>query len=406
MKHTLAKILIFFFLLAQAACKKEDSDIAKKDTFSVKVEQNEPLPLAVTSKDEIVFDLTITAVSTAEIKDAVLSLDENDLKTASVSAEAGRIDLQYTYKVTSQNVGRSLIFKLRISDAEGRFIDKDFIVYVQSAPADIAITIPQDAPSEIMDNELADFNIAVVSENDIKHIKTFLDQTEITSLTKETFASPKEDTYNFTYQPTAADADKTLSFTIEVMDVLGNIVKQPYTLSIKRSKEADFSAYYDVDLGAQRSTGAGPFFNSSTGEVYVTTGAGAKAASIDLAVFFSGSTTAYNIVSPTLSSVATFIYTPALYGEDAIDNWSVKNETLIKKITLTQSEFDLIASADEIESLYTGSSATASESSGGLANNNVIVFKTAAGKYGVLYVKSRSANANTGYLTVDIKVQK
>ncbi|TZF84915.1 hypothetical protein FW774_08050 [Pedobacter sp. BS3] len=405
MKNISVKTFMFILLLALGACKKDDENTQLANAFSVKVTQNMALPYVVTSKDDIVFDLTITSNSANKIKDAVLSLDGNDLHTATVS-DANQVTLQYTYEVTGTDIGKSLIFRLTVSDEQGNSVDKDLTVYIQSAPADINIAIPGEAPTEIKDNESANFDIAVVSENDIKYIKTFLDQTEITSLTKETFASPKEDTYHFTYQPTVADADKTLSFTIEVMDVLGNIVKQTYSLNIIRSQEADFNFYTDVNLGAQRSTAFGPFFNASNGEVYITTGAAAKSAGIDLINFYSGSTYAYNITSPTLATVANNVYTVATYGEDGMANWSVKNQTLIKKITLTREEFDLLASSAAIQALYTGSGVAESETSGGLANNNVIVFKTASGKYGVLYVKSRSANANTGYLTVDIKVQK
>lgn len=402
---TLKKIFIFILVLAQVSCEK-DEGITKPQAFSVKVKQNQALPYTVTSKEEIVFDLSITSGSEAKIKEAVLSLDDNNLQSATASTEAGQMDLQYTYKVTGENVGRSLIFRLKVSDEEGNTTDKDFTVYVQSAPAEVAITLPTNAPSEIMDNELVDFDIAVVSENDIKYIKTYLDQSEISALTKEIFTNPKEDTYHFSYQPSAADADKTLTFTIEVMDVLGNIVKKAFSIDVRRSQAVDFNTYTSVNIGAQRATAAGPFLNSSTGEIYVTAGSAAKAAGIDLATFYSGSSNSYNIVSPTLATVADNIYTVALYGSDALANWPVRNRTLIKKTSLTQSEFDLIASASEIEALYTGSSVAASESSGGLANNNVIVFKTAGNKYGLLLVKARSANANTGYLTVDIKVQK
>src|SRR5699024_844385 len=114
----------------------------------------------------------------------------------------------------------------------------------------------------------------------------------------------------------------------------------------------------------------------------------------------------FNLTSPKFAN-NNIIYTVAGYGNDAIENWAVRNLTLLKKLTtLTRGEFDLVNSAAEIEALYTASSVAASETSGGLANNNVIVFKTAADKYGLLYVKSRSANANTGYLTVDIKMEK
>jgi hypothetical protein len=405
MKQILTKAMMAVFLLITFSCKKDDS-IVKKETLSVEVKQNVALPLIITSKEEVVFDLTITSSSAVKMKSAILSLNENSLASANASADGGEINMQTTYKATVQDIGSSLIFRLTVSDENGNTIDKDFVVYVEVAPADISINIPANAPVEINDNESVSFNIDVVSGNDIRYIKTFVDQKEITALKKEVFNNPKIDNYAFNYQPASADAGKTLSFTIEVMDVLGNIVKKTYSLNIKRSQQVDFNLYPNVNLGAQRATDAGPFFSSSKGEVYVTIGSATKSADIDFATFFSGSTRAFNLVSPTLATVANNIYTIPLFGIDALANWTTRNLTLIKKLNIGQTEFDLIASGAEIENLYTGSSVVVSESSGGLANGNVIVFKTVAGKYGALYVKSRSSNANTGYLTVDIKVQK
>lgn len=404
MKNIPLKLLFFIAVLTFFACKKEDNLVVQNDAFSAKVTQNVTLPLTVTSKDQVEFDLLITTDSTSTLKTAVLQLDEDELHTAPASAD-NKIAVQYTYSLDKKEVGKSLIFRLVVTDEEGRSVSKDFTVYVQLAPADIRITVPDDAPAEILDNETADFNIAVTSENDIKYIKTFADGNEITALTKETFTDPREDSYRFTYQPTAADADKTISFLIEVMDVMGNTVRKDFALTIKRSQTADFTPYFDVNLGAQRSTAHGPFFNAANGEVYATTGSASKSGDIDLVVFYSGSSRAYNITSPTLASVSEFIYTAAAYGDDAMINWPTRNQTLIKKIPLSREDFDLAAASD-IAALYTGAAGAAEESSGGLADNNVIVFKTADDKYGLLYVKSRSANANTGHLTVDIKMQK
>lgn len=404
MKNTLTKWYVLIFVLALGACKKDEGELQLPNGFAVNVEQNVDIPYAVTSKDEIVFDLTISAKAEAKIQEAILRLDEVDLETASATANA--IDLKYTYTVTAADVGRSLIFRLTIIDAEGKSVDKDFTIYVQSAPADIQVSIPAEAPNEVKDNEEVAFTVSVTSENEIRYIKTLLDQTELTDLTKETFDDPKEDNYDFAYQPTVADADKTLSFTIEVMDVLGNIHRQPYSLFVERSVEADFTAYYGVNMGAQFNTVHGHFFNTATGETYVAEGIAAKSADVDLVVFYS-SGTGYNVTSPTMATVASNIYTIARFGDDGLENWPVRNQTLLKKITtFTREEFDLLASAADIEAVYEESSATASESSGGLGNGHVAPFKTADGKYGVLYVVNRSANANSGYLIVDIKMQK
>ncbi|SFL33913.1 hypothetical protein SAMN05216357_11930 [Porphyromonadaceae bacterium KH3CP3RA] len=406
MKNIYIKIFTFLLMLAMIACTKDDENIQKGNTFSIKVEHNIDLPYVITSKDEIIFDVTISSNSDNKIKEAILSLDGKLLHTATVSS-SGDIALQYTYKATGDNVGKSLIFILTVMDEDGNTVDKDFTVYVESAPANIDIVLPVDAPSEIKDNESVDFDIMVSSENDLKYIKTLLNGNEITELTKETFENPKEDTYHFVYQPTVADAEKTLTFMIEVMDVLGNLVKQNYTLDVIRAQEADFNFYQRVILGGQNSANYEPYFGTTTGEVYPKIGAAEKSANIDLISFFSGGTNRrFQIASPTAQNVADFVYTVVLYGEDALNNWPVRNETLFKRLTITPSDFDLIVSAAEMEALYTDSDAPAELTSGNLEDGNVIAFKTAAGKYGVFHMITRSGDANIGNLTVDIKVQK
>lgn len=395
-------MFLFILLLALGACKKDEGVMQRPDGFSVDVAQNVELPYAVTSKDEIVFDITISSKADVIIQQAILRLDDAELQT--LSATANQIHLQYTYTVTSGDVGKSLIFLLTISDSEGKSVERDFTVYVQSAPADITVTIPEDAPSEIRDDEKADFIIPVVSENDISYIKTFLDQTEITSLTKETFDNPKEDDYHFEYQPTAADADRTLTFTIEVMDVLGNLHRQTYNLFVERSAEADFNVYYDLNIGAQFSTVAGPFFGASTGEVYVVEGSPAQSANIDLTTYFGSG--AFHITSPTFANIANFIYTEANVGANAMANWPTRNVTFIKKVDISRADFDGIHASAQIEALYEESSVPVSDTSGGLANGANFVFRTTLGIYGILYVNGRSANANSGHLTVDVKIQK
>lgn len=404
MNRTLSKIFVLFLAVAMVACKKDKTG-QQAIAFSVKVTQKTALPAVVTPADEIKFDLNIIANTDGKINNVELSLDGLALTSANGNG-TNQVELQHTYKPSTIEVGRSLIFRLKATNPDGKTVERDFVVYVQSAPANISVVLPTTVPAEIKDNEVADFNIAVKSENDIRYIKTFLNQTEITALSKTTFTNPKEDSYHFTYQPLVTDIDKTLEFYVEVMDVLGNLVRQPFTITVKRSVAVDFNVYSNVVLGAQRSTGPGPFFNALTGEVYVTAGAAGKSANIDLATFYSGSTNSYNITSPTLATVADNIYTVALYGDDALANWSTRNRTLIKKITLSQNDFDLIGSSADIQNLYTTSGVVAGETSAGMANGNVIVFLTASNKYGVLLLKSRSANANTGNVTVDVKVQK
>src|SRR5690606_41258937 len=99
MKNTLTKWYVLIFVLALGACKKDEGELQLPNGFAVNVEQNVDIPYAVTSKDDIVFDLTISAKAEAQIQEAILRLDKIDLGTA--SARANEINLNYTYAVTS-----------------------------------------------------------------------------------------------------------------------------------------------------------------------------------------------------------------------------------------------------------------------------------------------------------------
>lgn len=402
MKNILVNGIIFICILALGACEKDEGNLLEREGFLLSITENIGLPYVVTSREQIVFDVTIGTSSNVTMQHALLSLDGNDLQ--SVSPTSNEVHLQHTYAVTAQDVGKSLVFRLTVTDTEGKSVYRDFTIYVQSAPPDITVAIPESAPTQIGDDETAGFIINIVSENDMRYIKTFLDQTEITSLTKENFVDPKEDDYHFMYQPTSADADRTLEFTIEVMDVLGNIHRHPYSLFVERSQEADFNLYSDVNMGAQNNTAYGHFFNSSTGEVYGRAGSSALWASIDLALFYSGATTAFIFASPTSTGVRNNIYNT---GNDAMNSWPDRNNTLIKKISpLTAQAFNQVASSADIEALYTETSGSGSDTSSGLANGDGIVFMTESGKYAVLRVTGRTGNGNTHSIVVDVKVQK
>ena len=131
------------------------------------------------------------------------------------------------------------------------------------------------------------FDIEITSSATLRSIKTYLADSELTDLTKETFENPNSDTYTFSYTTTDLNAGQTLSFTFEVMDANGGIVRSEYSVEVTRAVELDINEFYGLKIGAQASTDAGPFLNTTNGEIYVRDGAAAKSANIDITLFYS-----------------------------------------------------------------------------------------------------------------------
>lgn len=396
---------IIILLFALGACNKDDAeDLSASNALSIKITNNIEVPYIVATNDEISFDISILIESSKGNTKANLSLNGQELSSSS-SASTEEIVLKYEYKVKANDAGQSLIFRLKVTDEEGNSIYKDYTVYVKLTLGDIGITMPDNVPSEIKDNESVAFNIAFNSTNDLKQIKTYLNDEEIKALTMSSFDDAKDVTYPFSYTPTSQDADKTLLFTIEAIDVIGNIVRKEYSLQIIRSQEVDYKFYPDLIIGANNTIDYGPFLNLVNGVNYKVIGSASVSDKIDIACYYGNSAQAFILTSPTFTNLALYVYTVALYKEDGVANWAVKNSTTIKKVSMTAEEFNQIQSSDKIQELYTNSSITGSNTSDAISVGDALLIKTQANKYGVIYVKLLT-NKNYGWVTFDLKTQK
>jgi len=144
------------------------------------------------------------------------------------------------------------------------------------------------------------------------------------------------------------------------------------------------------------------FISFSSGTTYNVTDAKANSGAIDAGYFF----------GPT--ALATFA-SPSDYLTTAYDlsGWSTKNQTLFRK-NITGSFANFITK-DQIKTAYDSGSDTQQNGSGGtstastriqnLTDGTVFAFKTAAGKYGVVSVRTVTAGGS-GQIQFDYKIQK
>lgn len=392
-------ITAIFFM----ACSSDEENIQQnpKPTIKFKAENN---PVVAYPGTELNFSVEMTA--TAGIKKVITMLDSQEIpgsaKDYPDNTDKGSYNVSYTVK--AGEVGKTLNFVILAYDGNENKSTTEYTVYVQAAKPKIDIKIPEAAPQSVAAGEVVAFNIDVTSDAAFIHIKTFLGDSELTELRKETFQNPNSDSYAFSYTTTDLDAGQTLSFTFQVMDANGGIVRSEYKVEVTRAVELDINEFYGIKIGAQISPDAGPFLNTVNGEIYVRDGATAKSPNIDITLFYSSnaSTAGYYFVSPSDASIEAIFKAP-----DPITGWTQRNDTKLKTMEMTSDEFLAINSKEMIENLYTNSSGVeVGKLTTKLGVGSVVGFKTAAGKYGIIIVRSHASGSSKGNVTIDMRVQK
>lgn len=393
----LCLIAIFF-----TACDSDDESIQQNPKPTIKFTKVGNEPVIAYPGTELSF--SVEMVATAGIKRVVTMLDSQEIpgSTKEYPENTEKDSYSVSYTIKSEEVGKTLNFVILAYDNEEKKSTAEYAVYIQAAKPEIDTKIPDTAPETVTAGEVIAFDIEIISAAALRSIKTYLGDVEITELSKEIFENPNSDTYAFSYTTTDLDAGQTLSFTFEVMDANGGIVRTGYSVEVARAVELDINEFYGLQIGAQTSTDAGPFLNTTNGEIYVRDGAAAKSADIDITLFYSNGSHGYYFVSPSDASIEAIFKAP-----DAITTWEHRNSTKLKVIQITPDEFLAINSTEMIQNLYTNSSGAEVEKlTDKLGVGSIIGFKTVADKYGIIIVKSFANGSAKGNVTIDMKVEK
>lgn len=393
----LCLIAIFF-----TACDSDDESIQQNPKPTIKFTKVGNEPVIAYPGTELSF--SVEMVATAGIKRVVTMLDSQEIpgSTKEYPENTEKDSYSVSYTIKSEEVGKTLNFVILAYDNEEKKSTAEYAVYIQAAKPEIDTKIPDTAPETVTAGEVIAFDIEIISAAALRSIKTYLGDVEITELSKEIFENPNSDTYAFSYTTTDLDAGQTLSFTFEVMDANGGIVRTGYSVEVARAVELDINEFYGLQIGAQTSTDAGPFLNTTNGEIYVRDGAAAKSADIDITLFYSNGSHGYYFVSPSDASIEAIFKAP-----DAITTWEHRNSTKLKVIQITPDEFLAINSTEMIQNLYTNSSGAEVEKlTDKLGVGSIIGFKTVADKYGIIIVKSFASGSAKGNVTIDMKVEK
>lgn len=233
----------------------------------------------------------------------------------------------------------------------------------------------------------------------------------VTSFTNNTSYSS---TYAFT--GIAADAGKTITFTIEARDKESNVSRKSVSVAVKAAvvpvDPIAIDAFPAVLLGAQDNATVGSFLDANSGLVYKQADAKSNSAKIDMA-YLQGSVSAGQgavIGSPVDNSIA-FVFNNATSG---VQTWATKNATRFKDTALSEANFNAVTDGSQLTAAFAAGTqpnndGTTIEGAKSRVNQltagKVFAFQTAAGKTGLVYVVSVAAG-ETGSIRLNVKVVK
>jgi hypothetical protein len=203
--------------------------------------------------------------------------------------------------------------------------------------------------------------------------------------------------FNYDLHAFALASVGTETWTFTIYDSNGGSAATSLTITTTLpNPSGPINTYSTKIMGAQISS-SGNFFASSNGTVYLLADAKTNSALIDWAYF-------YDAINQGTLAAPTDTAAIAAYnnGANGIPNWSVRNATLFKLVTVPYFWTDIVN--DSIIVIENKSGVTLSKINN-LSVGNLIAFKTAAGKEGMIRVDALTPDV-TGTITIDVKVQQ
>lgn len=203
----------------------------------------------------------------------------------------------------------------------------------------------------------------------------------------------EEGTFTIKLTKNGANTEK---FTFELVDAN----QQKSSISITLTKDATGnvpSIITNISLGAQNSTSHLSFYAFSNLTSYNLSDAANNQSIIDLIGAYDASNELH-LTSPgaNLSTIPEY---------STIADWTVKNITYFCLMDITTEQYDLI-DRDQyfVDAFNSFAVADQKRKAKSLKADDIYVFKTQSGKYGILKVKSVTTGV-TGFVTFDVKMQ-
>ncbi len=417
------KILILALSFVMLSCSEGEEQVQDQTApIVISLKGEAPVVAYPGEKVSYAFDLEYEK----GIAEAFCRIGGRELENSRVSFENAPAKAEYGFEYVPDDTqaGVTVDFIIEVSGADGKVKTTDVPLYVKATKADIDIAIPDEAPSEFMIGSALSFVVKVTSGIDIKHICLYKNEVLVEGSSVTSFDNAREADYQFSYEPSALDVGAPTVFKFEVMDTRGNIVTQAYSVTFTKPVSLELNEYLNVTMGFQRCKSAGPYFATSTGQVYNIVGASAYGSIIDIVIYYSGNAATQGLaITSATSSNATG---GSMYGGSAvtymggtevdyITNWTDPVTTVFKLVNgsirnesaseLTLEQFAEINTRQEIVDLWNNSASPENVVTLMVQEKTILVFKTSLGKYGLVKVNSLE-RGNTKTANFDFKVEK
>jgi hypothetical protein len=246
------------------------------------------------------------------------------------------------------------------------------------------------------------FNFSVESSSkDMRYVGIQKNPADLIAfIAKDTLNAGNKNLFSATKRFAADSAAGVYKYRVLALDSAGIYIgSKEVTVTVT----ADFNFYsfrtlYVPDTTAKTNQ---TYFATTTGQTYSYSTVGTNSGLIDFGYFYdTASAKKHTIYALNITPV------PSQFSFYDISTWT-KNATIFKKVTTPTFASFTSSGSLRTAGLANLSSGTSS-SIPALAANNIILFKTAAGKYGAIQVNyiNTDGPAATTYMNIDVKVQK
>lgn len=192
-------------------------------------------------------------------------------------------------------------------------------------------------------------------------------------------------------------------YEIEATDDENQTTSAYFTFTAYSVPAGEIISYATKIMGAQYNNGLGSFLSTSNGTVYGKADAKTNATLVDFVYSYRGGDMLAFLAAPSDALLDATLNVKA-------ENWSTYNSTKFKLSALSTSEFDAMMDDSKFTDTDLNSTNVLN-----LKVNDVVYFKTSAGKLGVFKVKAINEGTNggdavqkyqDGSIEIDVKVQK
>ena len=253
----------------------------------------------------------------------------------------------------------------------------------------------------------------VEAAGEISSIKIFEVATDGGENQKESITKFDSDTkHSVKYTVQLANLVTSKKFKITVTDKKDVTTSAVFTITPFTKPAGAIEEFKATLLGSQYAK-EGSFFSTTNGSVYTVANSAASSSLIDLIYYYSGDGTVGQSTSGNGATIGGADDTNILGVYNGISSWSTKNKTRFTTLSpsVSVSEFDALNDDSKIAVISDFNETKKI----GLAEGNIIAFKTAAGKKGLVKINKLTKGLNTvtnkddyqfGTIEIVVKVQK